>query len=94
MRPATLAWSCDMLKTQEEDIKLMDDKRGLITATKWEIERLLKSLLAKYPNDEDFIKYLDVLGCIFKDEVRDEGKGKCDMGEASNSSKTHQDGET
>ncbi|KAI3718273.1 hypothetical protein L6452_19137 [Arctium lappa] len=44
-------------KVLVEEMKLMDDKIGLVVAAKYDTEMLLESLIAKYHGDEIFKKY-------------------------------------
>ncbi|KAI3707720.1 hypothetical protein L6452_26349 [Arctium lappa] len=66
---------------------------GVITVAKWETEKQLESLLAKYPNDKAFTKLVYVLGDIFRYDIRYEKGGNADLGEASNNNNAHQGGQ-
>ncbi|KAI3697459.1 hypothetical protein L6452_30487 [Arctium lappa] len=60
----------DTDRVRLENIKLMDDKIGLIMVTKWEAERLLESLLARYPNDDCLANFIYVLQDIYKYDIQ------------------------
>ncbi|KAI3669569.1 hypothetical protein L6452_40809 [Arctium lappa] len=67
-----------------EDMKLMDDKIGLLIAAKYETEKLLESLIEKYHGNETFKKNRGILGDIFKYEAKDSGTSNDDCREPNN----------
>ncbi|KAI3692821.1 hypothetical protein L6452_32645 [Arctium lappa] len=69
---------------REEDMKLMDDKIGLLVAAKYDTEKLLESLIEKYHGNETFKKYKGILGDIFKYESKDKETSNDDCRESDN----------
>ncbi|KAI3718737.1 hypothetical protein L6452_19619 [Arctium lappa] len=77
-----------------ENIKLMDDKIALIMTMKWETEKLLESLLARYPNDECFANFIYILQDIYKYDIKYGSSGTGDFGGPSNHTNVSQGEET